>query len=144
MYRRGEGLPQDAPQAVQWYRKAADQGYAPAQTALGAMYQSGEGVAKDPYEAVRWYRQAAEQGDQQGQFGLGAMYARGAGVAEDKAAAYMWCNLAAARGEAEAGRLRDTLEKTLTRAQVEEAQQESRQWQARHEPAKAAAAPTQP
>jgi hypothetical protein len=48
--------------ARMWYRKAADQDYAPAQYNLGVMYESGLGVAPDSSEAVRWYRLAVAQG----------------------------------------------------------------------------------
>ncbi|MEG1553077.1 MAG: sel1 repeat family protein, partial [Kiritimatiellia bacterium] len=49
-------------EAVKWYRKAAAQGYANAQTNLGICYAKGEGVARDEAEAVKWWRKAAEQG----------------------------------------------------------------------------------
>lgn len=62
MYRRGEGVLQDDAEAVRWYRKSAEQGYANAQCNLGFMYENGYGVEKDKAEAVRWYRKAAEQG----------------------------------------------------------------------------------
>ena len=29
LYAQGQGVPQDAGQAIQWFRRAADQGYAP-------------------------------------------------------------------------------------------------------------------
>ena len=48
--------------AVAWYRMAAAQGHADAQTAIGRCYSRGEGVAGDPVEAVEWFRKAAEQG----------------------------------------------------------------------------------
>ncbi len=35
MYDNGEGIPEDDAEAVKWYRKAADQGLANAQTILG-------------------------------------------------------------------------------------------------------------
>ena len=47
---------------MRWYRKAAEQGYARAQSNLGLAYEYGRGVGKDNREAVRWYRKAAEQG----------------------------------------------------------------------------------
>jgi len=37
MYDKGKGVPQDYKQAVEWYRKAADQGDARAQLNLGVM-----------------------------------------------------------------------------------------------------------
>ena len=47
--------------AVHWYRKAAEQGDAHAQTLLGSAYEEGEGITKDATKAVHWYRKAAEQ-----------------------------------------------------------------------------------
>ena len=63
MYANGEGVPEDATEAVRWYRLAAEQGDAIAQFNLGFMYANGEGVPKDAAAAARWYRLAAEQGD---------------------------------------------------------------------------------
>ena len=57
-----DGVPQDDTEAVQWYRLAAEQGYAKAQFNLGLMYAKGRGGPQDDTEAVRWYRLAAEQG----------------------------------------------------------------------------------
>jgi TPR repeat protein len=63
MYQEGHGVAKDDREAVKWYRKAAEQGNAPAQYSLGVMYEDGRGVTKDESEAVKWYRKAAEQGD---------------------------------------------------------------------------------
>ena len=46
-----------------WFRKAAEQGYANAQSNLGVMYNNGRGITKDEAQAVAWFRKAAEQGD---------------------------------------------------------------------------------
>lgn len=51
-------------EAVRWYRKAAEQGFAPAQESLGFMYYNGYGVPKDDSEAERWWKKAAAQGNQ--------------------------------------------------------------------------------
>jgi TPR repeat protein len=51
MYVNGEGVPKDAAQAVNWYRKSAEQGNASAQFNLGLMCFLGDGVAKDAVEA---------------------------------------------------------------------------------------------
>ena len=48
--------------ALKWYRMAAEQGDADAQTDLGIMYDNGFGVPQDYAEALKWYRKAAEQG----------------------------------------------------------------------------------
>ncbi len=57
-YEFGEGVEKEA---VEWFRKAAEQNYAPAQFSLGAKYAAGRGVEKDEKEAVKWYRKAAKQ-----------------------------------------------------------------------------------
>ena len=50
-------------EAIKWYRKSAEQGYAQAQRNLGNMYYNGYGVKQDYSEAVKWFRKAAEQGN---------------------------------------------------------------------------------
>jgi TPR repeat protein len=54
---------QDYAQAVAWHRKAAEQGFALAQTSLAIFYYNGQGVTKDYAQAVAWFRKAAEQGE---------------------------------------------------------------------------------
>jgi TPR repeat protein len=63
---------QGGPRAIGWYRKAADQGYAPAQFNLGVVFEAGRGVPQSSIEAVTWYRKAANQGhiDAQRRVGL--------------------------------------------------------------------------
>jgi TPR repeat protein len=51
-------LLEDYTQAVAWYRKAAEQGYAAAQASLGNLYSFGWGVTKDYTQAVAWYWKA--------------------------------------------------------------------------------------
>src|SRR5260221_133949 len=40
-YEYGKGVPKDETEAVRWYQKAADQGYAKAQLNLGVCYDNG-------------------------------------------------------------------------------------------------------
>src|SRR5579863_130245 len=61
------GAPQDYSAALRFYRAAADQGNAHAQTRMGLFYEKGWAVPLDQVEAIRWYRLAAEQGDAEGQ-----------------------------------------------------------------------------
>jgi uncharacterized protein len=51
-------------QAVEWFKKAADQGNLNAQTNMGHMYKNGDGVPQDLIEAVKWYKKAADQGNE--------------------------------------------------------------------------------
>jgi TPR repeat protein len=62
MYLYGLGVHQDDKVAVEWYRKAANQGHAGAQHNLGAMYQTGRGVEQNMKMAMEWFRKAVDQG----------------------------------------------------------------------------------
>ena len=126
-YADGLGVPKDAVEAVKWYRKAADQNHAHAQYNLGFMYDKGLGVPKDAAEAVKWFRKAADQNEALAQLILGIKYDEGDGVLKDVARAYMYLNLAAATN-ADAKRLRATLEKTMTPEQIAEGQRLTREW----------------
>jgi TPR repeat protein len=54
-------------EAVYWYRKAAEQGYPPAEYDLGRMLAGGKGVRKNEAEAEAWLRRAAEKGIREAQ-----------------------------------------------------------------------------
>ena len=94
-YYAGMGVASNHVEAVKWYRKSAERGYAAAQSNLGWCYGSGIGVAKDVVEAVKWYRRAAEQGFATAQFNLGACYHKGVGVDKDAVEAAKWYRKAA-------------------------------------------------
>jgi TPR repeat protein len=53
----------DYAQAMRWYRVAADQGNAQAQSNIGILYEHGLGVAQDSAEARAWMQKAAAAGD---------------------------------------------------------------------------------
>ncbi len=61
MYGKGLGVPQDFAEAVKWYHKAAEQGYAAAQYNLGIMYGNGQGVPQDDAHAYMWFKLAASR-----------------------------------------------------------------------------------
>ena len=98
----GESVVHAHRQAAEWFRKAAEQGHAGAQGALGAMYHVGQGVALDHRRAALWFRRVAEQGYAHAQFVLGLMYTSGEGVAENHPQAALWYRKAAEQGHADA------------------------------------------
>ncbi len=61
MYRFGQGVPQDFAKALQWYRKAAEKGYAKAQYYLGLTYQTALGIPQDYVQAHMRYNLAASR-----------------------------------------------------------------------------------
>ena len=90
----------DYAEAMRWYRKSADQGYARAQANIGHLYVEGLGVPRDYAEAMRWLRKAADQGYALAQTSIGRMYEEGLGVAQDLAEAMRWHRKAADQGNA--------------------------------------------
>ena len=114
-------------QAFNYFGKAADQGDARAQTALGWMYADGqEGTPQDFAQAGHWFGKAAEQGNAYAQANLSWLYANGQGVAQDDTKALMWSTLALAHAEDDATRelaasIRDAVAAKMTPDQVAEA-----------------------
>ena len=102
MYSRGLGVPEDASQAVRWYRMSAAQGFSAGQYNLAVMYDRGLGVFEDLGEAIRWYRMAADQGHAGAQNSLGILYDQGRGVRADAAEALRWYRSAADQDHVEA------------------------------------------
>ena len=136
MHTNGEGVPQNYAEAAIWFRLAAEQGHAWAQTTLGVMYLNGRGVPQDDVEAVTWWRKAAEQGHAWALATLGASYDTGRGVPQDNVEAHTWLNLAASRltGEQreEVVTARDRVAERMTPADLSEAQRRAREWNAAH------------
>ena len=127
-YYKGDGVSKNHPQAVKWFRRAADRNYAPAQGLLGHCYSNGEGVQKNYAEAVKWFRKAAEQNFSRAQCELGGCYALGQGVPKDYVIAYKWFLLAAARGDELAEGAIPPLENEMTREQIAEGQKFARKF----------------
>lgn len=55
MYYEGQDVTQDYKAASKWYKLAAEQGYADAQSQLAKMYFSGTGVNRDFEAAYNWW-----------------------------------------------------------------------------------------
>ena len=86
--------------AVDWLRRAAEQGDVGGQRNLALCYYEGWGVEQDQEAAARWYEKAAEQGDADAQDMLSWMKLLGGGCAQDYVAARTWAEKAAAQGRA--------------------------------------------
>jgi TPR repeat protein len=92
-YERGDNVSVNYQTAMEWYRKAADAGYPPAELSLGIMYMSGRGTPKDPKTAVEWFRRAAEHGLPEAQVQLAGDTLSGVANADgkpDKIEALKW------------------------------------------------------
>jgi S1-C subfamily serine protease len=129
-YYGGDGLPRDFAQAAQWWLKSAIAGDDQAQVLLATQLFKGEGIAQDRAQALRWWRSAAVAGNADAQATLGWLYANGVGLPRDRVLGYAWSNLAAASGVERARMERDATERSLSAAELAQAQQLSTAWQA--------------
>ena len=97
VYEEGRLVSKDSVRSASWLMKSAEQGYAPAQRAMGMMY-----VHRESSKAEMWLRRAAEQGDSEAQFWLGAAYEQGWFGATDLQCALEWLRESAAQGHPDA------------------------------------------
>jgi TPR repeat protein len=49
--------------AIEFFRRSAEMGYAPGEVVLGYLYETGRVTTADPREALDWYKKAAQQDD---------------------------------------------------------------------------------
>jgi hypothetical protein len=97
-YERGDNVTVNYQTAMDWYRKAADGSYAPAELSIGIMYMAGRGTPKDPKQAADWFRRAAEHGLPEAQVQLAGDTLSGVATADgkpDKVEAMKWLLLGA-------------------------------------------------
>lgn len=134
-YRDGKGTPTNSAEAVSWLERAASNGLANAQAALGHYYFD-KGFAELGIPArvkpdvpvtqeqltnqnfvtgLEWYCKAANQGYRPGQFFLAFAYGDGAGVARDPIECYKWLFLAKRGPHGEVWKLNTT---NFTPAQI--------------------------
>jgi hypothetical protein len=104
MLESGKGVPRDYAEAVKWWRKEAEQGYADAMYYLGGMYNEGKGVPQDYVEAHKWYNLAAAATFSRHETIHGTLFAHDAAA---------W---------------RDLLARKMTAEQIAEAQRLAREW----------------
>ena len=100
------GVPQDYAEALKWFLKSAEQGFALSVIYVFDMISDNRtySVAGEytDYENGPWFRKAAEHGYAKAQFRLGRMYENGQGVPQDDVEALKWYRKAAEKGDAEA------------------------------------------
>ena len=92
----------DYAEAMLWYRKAAEQGYARAQTSIGDLFTHQNGIGVNYAEAMRWYRKAADQGFALAKTRMANNYTHALGVEENPAEAMRLFREAADQGDTKA------------------------------------------
>ncbi len=96
--------------AAKWYRKSADQGFAPAMNNLGELYLAGVLGRRDVEEAFRWHLAAARAGNPIAAANVSLDYRMGRGVAVDEGQAREWATFLPRKGAPDLGYL--TLRRT--------------------------------
>ena len=124
----GQGVETNLVEAEKWFRQAAEHGHIVAQFQLGTAYLSGRGVATNSAEAVKWFTLSAERGFLAAQYNLGIAYENGEGVARDTQAAYRWFLVASEKGFKPAGTKVESLERTLSPAQIKTGREWASHW----------------
>ena len=84
--------------AVKFFKKASEMGYAEAQCNLGTCYEHGRGVLKDYTKAIDWYSKAAERGHGIAQYYLARCYDNTESGYYNHDMALQWYRKAAQRG----------------------------------------------
>ncbi len=77
MYYKGQGVEVDFNKAATYFKKAANLGYAPAQTKLGVLYWRGEGVKQDLSLAYTWLFLASEDASKRWYYPIAMAYDQG-------------------------------------------------------------------
>ena len=96
LYDKGLLLEQSYKKAADWYLKAAESGYAPAQYCVASMYDDAKiGTARDRDKAFEWYFKAAEQGYSNAQYNLSCLYDED----QDARQSVEWLHKAALQGD---------------------------------------------
>lgn len=102
-YLLGRGVSADENEAVAWFRKAADQGFAPAQSSLAQYYGSFvDGERRDLKRALEWFRKAADQGFAPAEYAMCTSYLGNDLTVKDDVLALKWCQLAGEQGHTRA------------------------------------------
>jgi uncharacterized protein len=103
MYSLGsDGVGRNLPEALKWYKKAADTGNPDAETKMGMMLEGGFGTPKDPKQAMEYLDKAAQQGNTAAQMRLGSAYEMGRAVDKNAKRAIQYYEMAANAGVAKA------------------------------------------
>lgn len=124
----------DVPMAMYWWEKAAAKGNAEAMAELIIVYASGNEIMDPNYDkAFEWAQKAAAADNVFGQSLLGTFYQNGIGVQPSRVLAYQWF-LISLDGDYNfiENYVRDymkTLEKDMTKAEINKAKQNAKAWQ---------------
>lgn len=86
----GSSASRSGANAIEYFRRSAELGFAPAEVVLGYFYETGVNTTADPREALELYKKAAQQGDPLAQWLTGRMIYLGEAGTRDLNEAANW------------------------------------------------------
>jgi TPR repeat protein len=86
----GSSASRSGANAIEYFRRSAELGFAPAEVVLGYLYETGVNTTADPREALELYKKAAQQGDPLAQWLTGRMIYLGEASTRDLNEAGSW------------------------------------------------------
>ena len=96
----GSSVTRSDANAMEYFHRSADLGFAPAQVVLGYLFETGRGTAVNAREAFGWYKKAAQQDDPLAQWLAGRMIYAGSVPGRDLNEASAFFQSAADHGDA--------------------------------------------
>ena len=95
---QGSSATRSVPNAVDYFRRSSELGFAPAQVVLGYFYDTGRAVTADPREALEWYKKAGQQDDPLAEWLVGRMIYAGLVAPRDLNEAQKWLEKSSGHG----------------------------------------------
>lgn len=93
----GSSASRSGANAIEYFRRSAELGFAPAQVVLGYFYETGLNMTADPREALGLYKKAGQQGDPLAQWLVGRMIYLGEAGPRDLNEAASWLEKSSAQ-----------------------------------------------
>jgi TPR repeat protein len=85
--------------AIDYFRRSSELGFAPAQVVLAYLYETGRNTTADPREALEWYKKAARQDDPLAQWLVGRVIYLGVVPPRDLNDAASWLEKSSAHDD---------------------------------------------
>src|ERR1700684_1185764 len=96
---QGSSATRSIPNAVEFFRRSAELGFAPAQVVLGYFYDTGHAVTADPRQALDLSKKAGQQDDSLAQWLVGRIIYAGSVPPQDLNEAQKWLEKSSAHGD---------------------------------------------
>ena len=123
----GNVLEKNPVEAIEWFRKGADNDFEASIFNLAMAYMDGNGIERDLDKAREYLLPLANKGNLNSQINMGISYIHN-GIMYDTFEAYKWFTIAKMNGFDDKTGLLDASKKSLTEAQIKQAEKAAADW----------------